>query len=65
METLVIHPKSAKQSKVLEDFFKEMEIPFEKKEKPYNPDFVKKIEESRKQAREGKTIKIELGEIWK
>lgn len=42
METLVIHPKSAKQSKVLEDFFKEMKIPFEKKEKPYNPDFVKK-----------------------
>jgi hypothetical protein len=32
---------------------------------PYNPNFVAKIEKSRKQAAEGKTVKISLDDIWK
>jgi hypothetical protein len=31
---------------------------------PYNPEFVDKIEKSRKQAQEGKTVKISLDNIW-
>ncbi len=31
----------------------------------YNPEFVAKIERSRQQAKEGKTVKIELDGIWK
>ena len=34
-------------------------------ETPYNPEFVEKIQKSRKQAKEGKTVKIALDDIWK
>lgn len=34
-------------------------------ETPYNPEFVAKIEKSRQQAKEGKTISIDLDDIWK
>ena len=40
----------------------------EKKEKPYNPDFVKEILEAAKEVREGKFVKIsmeELDNLWK
>ena len=32
---------------------------------PYDPEFVAKINKSRKQAAEGKTVKIDLDDIWK
>ncbi len=35
------------------------------KTNPYNPDFIAKIKESRKQIRVGKTVKIELDNIYK
>ena len=34
-------------------------------ESPYDPEFVDKIEKSRKQAAEGKTVRIDLDDIWK
>ena len=34
-------------------------------ERHYDPDFVDKIKKSRKQASEGKTVKIDLDDIWK
>ena len=34
-------------------------------ESPYDPEFVAKIKNSRKQASEGKTVKISLDDIWK
>jgi len=34
-------------------------------ESPYDPEFVAKIKESRQQAKEGKTIKMDLDDIWK
>ncbi|MGC9344721.1 MAG: DUF2683 family protein [Bacteroidales bacterium] len=32
---------------------------------PYDPEFVAKIKNSRKQAAEGKTVKIDPDDIWK
>ena len=43
-----------------------LNIKFEKKEEsPYDPEFVKKIEQGDKDILQGKTIKITLDEIWK
>ena len=35
------------------------------KERPYNPDFVAKVLESRQQVKEGKTVEMDLSDIWK
>ena len=48
METLIIHAEQDKLDKVI-DFLKSIKVSYEinkgkvKKEKPYNPDFVKKV----------------------
>ena len=44
---------------------KALKIKFEVSEEDYNTDFVAKVEESRKQAKAGKTVKIALNDIWK
>lgn len=63
---LIAHPINANELSVIKAFFEALKIKFEiAQESPYNPDFVAKIQKSRKQATEGKTVKIELDEIWK
>lgn len=63
---LIAHPANKDQMGVIKAFFEALEIKFEVAEKsPYEPEFVSKIQKSRKQAREGKTVKITLDEIWK
>ena len=44
---------------------KDLKIKFEVSKEDYNTDFIAKIEESRKQAKAGKTVKIALDDIWK
>ena len=47
-------------------FAKALKMKFEvTREESYDPDFVAKIQESRQQAREGKTVKVELDDLWK
>lgn len=68
METLIIHTEKKKLS-ALKDFLKSMDINFEvknskpegkkKKEKPYDPDFVKKILESAESANQGNTVRYD------
>lgn len=67
MNTIIAHPGTSEQAKALKAVMKALKIAFEEKaeEQPYNPEFVKKIEESRQQAREGKTVRIALDDIWK
>ena len=61
---LIAHPIDAKELNIITAFFEALKIKFEvAQESPYNPDFVAKIQKSRKQATEGKTVKIELDEI--
>jgi hypothetical protein len=59
METIIIQAKS-KKAKALKQFLKAFDIEFkvkvEEDESPYNPEFVKKILERAKSAREGNTV---------
>ena len=63
---LIAHPTNANELGVIKAFFEALKIKFEvAKDSPYDAEFVSKIQKSRKQAMEGKTVKISLDEIWK
>ena len=63
---LIVHPSNAYELDVIKAFFEALKIKFEvAQDSPYNPEFVAKIQNSRKQAAEGKTVKIDLDDIWK
>jgi regulator of RNase E activity RraB len=65
--TWKIHTINSEQENLLKAFVKAFKLKYEilKKEKPYNPEFVAKIKESQQQAKDGKTVKIALDDIWK
>ncbi len=66
MENIIAHPADEHEANVIKAFFKALKIKFEVgKESSYDPEFVVKIENSRKQAAEGKTIKVDLDDVWK
>jgi hypothetical protein len=68
METINIkaYTSNPQQIDAIKAFMKALNIKYEvAKESPYNPDFVEKIKNSQKQANEGKTVKIDLDDIWK
>jgi uncharacterized membrane protein (DUF106 family) len=68
MEAINIKAYTADNSQIdaIKAFMKALKIKFEvAEESPYNPEFVAKIQKSRKQAMEGKTVKIALDDIWK
>ena len=67
METITIHPKNKEQASLFEQLAKTLKVPFEKSGKKighYNAEVEVKMRESRKQAAQGKTVKINLDEIW-
>ncbi|MCG6188452.1 DUF2683 family protein [Maribellus maritimus] len=57
MEALTIHPQNNEQLKAIKSVLKAMKIPFEKS--PYNPDFLKKIQESEKHQEGAVILKCE------
>ncbi len=62
--TFIIHPETIEQENALKAFIKALKIKFEiASEKPYDPDFVAKIEESRRQVKEGKTTRIDKNHL--
>ena len=66
METLLVRPENNEQMKAVKAVLKVLNVDFTlKKEKKYNPEFVKKIQESRKQAKEGKVNTINTKDLWK
>jgi len=66
METLIVHVKDAEQSKVLKYLLKVLKIDFiSEKGQTYDEEFVKKIEESKTQAEEGKLTVIDTEDLWK
>lgn len=66
MDTLLVKPESEEQMKTVKAILKALNVDFTfKKDKPYDKEFVKKIQESRQQAKEGKTTKIKLEDLWK
>nr|WP_299204575.1 DUF2683 family protein [uncultured Brumimicrobium sp.] len=51
----IIHPENEEQANALKAFVKALKMKFEvTKDKPYNPEFVKKIKRSKKEFQEGK-----------
>lgn len=63
---IIAHPANAKEMSVIKAFFEALKIKFEiAKDSPYVLEFVEKIEKSRKQAAEDKTVKIDLDDMWK
>ncbi len=56
---IVIHPETTEQENALKAFAKALKMKFEvTKQKPYDPAFVAKIQESRLQADEGKVTRV-------
>lgn len=65
-QNIIVHPANEQELSIIKAFFKALKIKFEvAKDSPYDPEFVAKINKSRKQAAEGKTVKIDLDDIWK
>ncbi len=65
-QDIIVHPENEQQMNVIKAFFKALKIKFEvAQDSPYDPEFVAKIKNSRKQAAEGKTVKIDPDDIWK
>lgn len=59
-DIFIAHPQTNEQVSALKAFMQALKIKFEvSKEDGYNPDFVAKIEVSKKQAKEGKVTRIE------
>ncbi len=70
METVLIHPKNKEQLAAIKAFAKALKMEFETKieESPYNPEFVKKIQQGDKDMQRGKgrTVTLEeLDSLWK
>ncbi|KQM66400.1 hypothetical protein ASE74_08325 [Pedobacter sp. Leaf216] len=65
METLIVHPENKAQLNAVKQVLKAMKISFEKREKPYNPEFVEKILDGDRDFKEGKFTKIDLENLWK
>lgn len=68
MNTITLHPRTKKEANLLEQLAIALEVPFEKKEeidKPYNPEFVKKIKQGQKDIAAGKGIKVTIDDLWK
>ena len=57
----IVYPETIEQEDALKAFAKALKMKFKvTREESYDPDFVAKIQESRRQVKEGKTVKIEL-----
>lgn len=64
MTTLTINTEDQEVMNAVKALLRGFKVSFEEKS-AYNPEFVAKIEKSRQQVREGKTVKIDLDDIWK
>ena len=63
--TLIVHPTSSEQLAVVKAFLKALKIKFEVAsiEKPYDPEFVVKIEQSRQDYKNGLGTVVTLEEL--
>ena len=65
METVIMHPKNKEQLSALKAFANALKVDFETEKSPYNPDFVAKIKESKKQVEDGNYITLDPNKsIW-
>ena len=67
METIIIKSEDDTNTEKIKDFLKEMNVSFtskKKKEKPYNPEFVKMVLERAESAKNGNTVTINPEDLW-
>ncbi|MFM2393583.1 MAG: hypothetical protein RLZZ546_1565 [Bacteroidota bacterium] len=58
-DRIIVHPSNEEQVKVLKAFLDALKIRFEfSKDEAYNPEFVAKILESKKQVKEGNVTRV-------
>jgi adenylate kinase family enzyme len=63
-EIFIAHPKTTEQFNALRAFMQALKIRFEvTKEEDYNPDFVAKIQQSRKEFAEGKFTRVDKNDL--
>jgi hypothetical protein len=66
MSTITAHPTTSEQAEALKAVMKALKIKFEvKREMEYNPAFVEKVMESRRQAKAGKVTRVEKKDLQK
>ena len=76
MEALLVQPQDAEQLKAVKSILKALKVDFRVAKKSpallshssgetYDPAFVSKIKESRKQVKEGKVTYIKTKDLWK
>ncbi|MFN3639752.1 MAG: DUF2683 family protein [Flavobacterium sp.] len=58
-QTFIIHTETPEQETALKAFVKALKMKFEVTNKPYNPEFISKIEKSKKQAQEGNVTRVD------
>ncbi len=59
MEALTIHPQNREQLKAIKTVLKAMKIPFEKKDSPYDPEFVKMIHDAEKDRKDSTVLETD------
>ncbi len=62
-DILIAHPQTSEEISALKAFMKALKIKFEIKEKDYNPEFVDKIMEGKKQIAQGKFTDVKKEDI--
>jgi hypothetical protein len=61
---ITIHPEDASQIEAIKAFMKALKIKFElSKDQPYDPEFVKKIEKSKQDFKEGKSTSVKKEDL--
>jgi uncharacterized membrane protein (DUF106 family) len=63
METLIVHPQNKEQLDALKTFMKAFKISFEEEKSAYDPEFVAKIQESRRQVKNGDTRTVNIDDL--
>jgi len=64
MSTITAHPSNSEQAQALKAFLKALKIKYEvSKENTYDPSFVAKVLESRKQANLGRVKRVEKKDL--
>lgn len=65
METIIVHPKNKEQLAALKAFMKALRISFEEAKSPYDPEFVKMIQQGDEDLKAGKGVKVDIDNLWK
>lgn len=63
---MIMYPKNKEQLAALKAIAKVLKVNFETEAaSPYNPEFVEKIVQGRKDIASGKGVKIPIADLWK